>query len=920
MIVANRIVEVRRDVSTMAKSNRNISIKGITAIIFVFSMMLSISGIGYLIFSGWLSSARQQTGSMSDDINESIYNRVHSYMQTAEKINEVNYRFIQNNVVDLSENAVREKFFAGVLSAQSEEVYSFTYGTSSGEYYGARRNESGAIEIMQNNEATGGASWYYSVKEDLTADQLVLRAGRFDPRTREWYTAAQTHKGPVFSPVYKHFVMDDLAISAAWPIFGSESELLGVMGTHLLLSDIGTYLEGIVDDYNGYAIVVERNTGEMIANSMEIDNFNVLADGTLKRYDIGEIRDPDIEKAYLSYGENLEPSFIFESENGNLFVDARELSMGGLEWIVVSAVPEALYMADVVRTLVITALLTALALMLSIVVYNAITGYFLRPMNEMLQVSAALANGDLSERVKVARNDEFGKISASLNHVADKMQFLINNLEANVEERTREVSIAYEALGENKDDLQLILNSAAEGIYGIDLNGNCTFCNSSCMSILGYHSLEDLLGQNMHWQIHHHTKKGRRYPLEECKIFRSMKQGKGLDADDEVFWRGDGTSFAVEYHSYPKIKDGTVIGAVITFMDITDRKKREDEIKFFSCHDVLTGLQNRRCFEEDLLKIDIPENLPLAVIVADINGLKMTNDIFGHAAGDELIILSAEVLKNALRQGDLLSRIGGDEFTLLLPKTSREEAEKVIAEIQTGLLNVRVSAIKGSISLGLDIKYHEGQSLEEVMANAENAMYRNKTINRKSTDSVIMENIVASMHSRSPEEKRHAEAVRDLCASFGTALQLSETKIGRLKLAGYLHDIGKITLDQDFLSEAALSDAEHKKMQQHPGVAYRLLSLFDDTLDIADHVYSHHEWWDGSGYPRGLKGAQINVIARIIAIAETYDRVLHQGDQPVEVRKEAAIQAIRGNAGTRFDPMLAQSFVEMVSCDTRQDQ
>ena len=139
-------------------------------------------------------------------------------------------------------------------------------------------------------------------------------------------------------------------------------------------------------------------------------------------------------------------------------------------------------------------------------------------------------------------------------------------------------------------------------------------------------------------------------------------------------------------------------------------------------------------------------------------------------------------------------------------------------------------------------------------------------------------------------------------------------------LAGYLHDIGKITLDQDFLSEAALSDAEHKKMQQHPGVAYRLLSLFDDTLDIADHVYSHHEWWDGSGYPRGLKGAQINVIARIIAIAETYDRVLHQGDQPVEVRKEAAIQAIRGNAGTRFDPMLAQSFVEMVSCDTRQDQ
>jgi diguanylate cyclase (GGDEF)-like protein/PAS domain S-box-containing protein len=493
-------------------------------------------------------------------------------------------------------------------------------------------------------------------------------------------------------------------------------------------------------------------------------------------------------------------------------------------------------------------------------------------------------------------------ISKAFNKVTDHLQELINNLEDTVDVRTAELEYS-------KDQLQLILDSTAEAIYGIDLDGNCKFCNLSCINLLGYRNQEDLLGKNMHAMIHHSHQDGAPFLMEDCKILQSGRQGKGTHVDDEVFWKADGTSFDVEYYSYPQIRNGEVTGTVITFMDITERKKREAEIRYLSWHDSLTGLHNRRSFEEALLRVDVPDLLPLSIIFADINGLKLINDIFGHAAGDALIQKSSEILTQHCREDDFIARVGGDEFIILLPRTSNEQAEEIRVRIETEFSKARVAAIRCSISLGSETKTTEEQSIKDIVSEAENAMYHRKTRHRKSTNLEIINTLVETLHTKDPREKQHAIVVRELCGDIGRALNLTDQEINKLERAAYLHDIGKIVLDDTRLRKENLAE-DQEKMQQHSIVGYRILNLFDETVDISELVYSYYERWDGKGYPRGFKGEEIPLLSRIISVAQTYERVLNQKGQ-VDA-KEKAINVIKDGSGTQFDPQIAELFVQLV--------
>jgi len=887
------------------KKENNLSIKSVISLVTGLTLLIVITSMGYLIFSNWKDSSEDIASRISAEMNDSINDQIAVFMQQPYHINEMNYRVIENGILDVENDVLRERFFLGVLEGHGEEVYSIGYGTVSGAYYGARRNPFGELEIMRNDWRTEGQSWYYAVDDQKEAGELVLKAGSFDPRTRIWFQRALETESPVFSPIYEHFIMNDLTITAAWPVYNDQGSLQGVMATHMLLSTLGDYLKHIIEPEGGYGVIIEKDTGLLVANSFGQNNFEVLENGEYRRFMIQDLSTTHLHSLYAQYLNVEETHFFHSVEEESYSVDVNSMDLPGVNWVVLTAVPTAPFMEVMLHNMYRTMWLAALAFVVFIVIYHYVSKALFRPVDQLVETAEALASGHLERRVPVVRQDEIGTISNSLNKVADKMEHLIHNLEETVQIRTEAYDQANKELENSKDQLQLILDSTAEAIYGMDMNGKCTFCNNSCVRLLGYNSQEELLGKNMHAQIHYSYKDGAPFPGDECKIFKSIQEGKGYQADDEVFWKADGTSIEVEYFAYPQIREGKIVGAVVTFMDITERKKKEEEIQYLNCHDSLTGLYNRRCFEENREDYDKEENLPLSVIFADINGLKMTNDIFGHEAGDELIKKSAEILKQSCRAGDMIARIGGDEFVILLPKTNEKQSKKVEDRIKERFSNTRMSAIRCSISIGRNTKNSLSQSLSEILSNAESLMYKEKTMQSKIVDQNMIDTLVETLHERSPEEGIHADSVRELSGDLAQVMGLSESDIATAKRAGYLHDIGKIALDERLLDKLEKTPEEKEEARQHSVIGYRILNLFDDTLDLADYVYSHHERWDGKGYPRGLKDEEIPLISRIIAIAEAYDRAVRQNERE-------AIEVIKAMRGTKFDPEVVDMLVEMV--------
>lgn len=547
---------------------------------------------------------------------------------------------------------------------------------------------------------------------------------------------------------------------------------------------------------------------------------------------------------------------------------------------------------------------TLIVLFISFFIYFRIIKNYFKPLKELLYATNELVKGNFSIQLNVKNEDEIGTISMTYNQIAKNMESLVGHLESIVNKRTIELASSNRLLNENKEQLHLILNSIAEGLFRLDKNGICTFCNTSALKLLGYEYKEELLGQKIHDLIHHSYGDGRTMPLEECNIMLSALEGIETFSSDDVFWRKDGSSINVIYHSFPQIKNGELIGAVVTFMDNTEQKKYEEHIKYLSFHDSLTGLYNRSYLKNILLEIDKKENLPISIIYADINGLKLTNDIYGHHIGDELLCRAAKNLKNITSPNDILARVGGDEFVIILPKTDKEYGNKIMQEIKEGISKEYIEAIQCTMSMGLDTKTSDNQDIDIIIENAENIMYREKTVMRKRMNANLIQSMIDTLHRRNVYEKRHAENVALLSETVAKAMNLTEPEIKRVREASYYHDIGKIVLREELLTKRGLLNPEEKKeMQQHSIIGFRILNLFEETMDLADVVFYHHENWDGSGYPKGLKGEEIPKTARLIRVSEKYETLLLRN-----YSKEDALREIRKGSGTKYDPKVVDAF------------
>ncbi|MBP7175574.1 MAG: diguanylate cyclase [Thermoclostridium sp.] len=754
------------------KFKKSYSMKTTILVVFLTLIVITVVLVSFLIFSNWLSSSGEITRMIAEQTNSVALTQIEDLINHAFHNNDINQKWIKNRIVHLDQEDERDKFFASVLLSNGPEIYSFNYGTENGELYGARRNEKDEIEIIRNNAQTGGHIRFYSIQPDLSAGELALETDTIDPRTRQWYKVAKEKGEPVFSPVYWHYILPEMVISAAWPVYDDNGSLMGVLGTHIALSDINKALQTIIREENGYALILEKETGELIANSFGQNSFTFLQDGAVQRKRIEDIGNPWLIQAYHHYRNTGESDFIQKITGDRLYIDIQEYSENGIHWIAMAAIPERLLNGDIIQSFHNAGLFALFMLALCVFMSFMVIRQLLKPVGVLVSTAQKIADGDLSQRVHIARNDEMGMISDSFNRIADTLSNLINNLENTVTQRTAEV-----------------------------------------------------------------------YYLSE--------------------------------------------------------------------HDALTGLLNRHSLDEKLKEVDTESNLPISVIFADINVLKLTNDIFGHTAGDNLIKTAAQVLRQACREHDIIARVGGDEFVVILLQTTASAAEKIINRVQTSISKELVEAIKCSMALGTDTKTRMSQDLNEIITNAEESMYREKTLNRKANHSETVKVIISTLHENNPDERRHSIKVSEMCEGIARELGLPETEVNKVKRAGYVHDVGKVVLKKELIeSKQPLTDAQINEIQQHTANSYRILNLFDDTLDIADAVYSHHEKWDGSGFPQGLKANEIPLFSRIISLAEAYDRRMNGFRADNSDKKEAVIQYIRENSGKRFDPELAELFIQ----------
>ncbi len=471
-----------------------------------------------------------------------------------------------------------------------------------------------------------------------------------------------------------------------------------------------------------------------------------------------------------------------------------------------------------------------------------------------------------------------------------------------------EIKEAQDALQESEEKMRSFFACAPYPIIIVDLNGIVIDCNSEEIKLYEVSCKEELIGKSILDMV---------LPMDNKSILHrcmDILENNSLRSEEYAICTNKGTEKIIEVSSnLIYTKDGEPSCAIIMSKDITDRKKAEAEIKYLSFHDKLTGLYNRAYFEKELERIDTERLLPISVIVGDLNGLKLTNDIFGHSAGDRLLRRVAKIMKNSCRQEDVIARWGGDEFAIILPKTPNDKVIEICERIIKLCNNSEKRPIQPSIALGYATKDKQSTKMSSILEEAENWMYRHKLLDSNSARSSVIASLEKTLFEKSYETEEHAQRIKQLCNKLGKALRLSSTEMDALSLLSLLHDIGKIAIsDNILLKPGKLNDEEWKEMKKHTEIGFRIAQSSQELSYIAEYILHHHERWDGTGYPHGLKGHKIPKLSRIITIIDSYDVMTHSRPYKGVMSHTEAIAEIRRCTGTQFDPDIAELFIKIM--------
>ncbi len=475
---------------------------------------------------------------------------------------------------------------------------------------------------------------------------------------------------------------------------------------------------------------------------------------------------------------------------------------------------------------------------------------------------------------------------------------------------------AEEALQESEERHREILSTMEDGYYEVNLAGVVTDCNRAAAKMMGF-CPDELIGFDF-----------KDLSTDPEDVYRKFNQvyltgtpshNVGLD-----LIRKDGSVRYGEFSITPtRDEKGNITGFRGVGRDLTERKRYEEQLKYLSFHDQLTGLYNRAYFENELKRLEQSREYPITIISADLDGLKLVNDTMGHEKGDDLLVSCAQVLKDSMRSSDILARVGGDEFAAILPRTEEKVGEKIVSRIRQHMENYNREhqQLPLNLSLGIACARQENCLLQETFKEADDAMYRDKLHKGAGARSQIINSLLTTLGERDFITEGHLRRMEELCLKTGEKIKLSQKQLADLGLLARVHDLGKVGIPDNILFKpGALTEEEWKTMSKHPEKGYRIAISSSDLAGIANLILRHHERWDGNGYPLGIKNEEIPIECRILSIVDAYDAMTSDRPYRRALSHKKALEELRRCAGSQFDPWLVEVFIEIIENEGKEKE
>ena len=487
-------------------------------------------------------------------------------------------------------------------------------------------------------------------------------------------------------------------------------------------------------------------------------------------------------------------------------------------------------------------------------------------------------------------------ISEYINDIHYKIYFLKNNL----------INLSESSI-ESNEILKTVIDNIPQLIFFKDTQGIYKIANKPCLDFYSEKGINNIIGKS-----DSELKLDKNF-INTCEKNDKLVIYKRKPVYIEERINSNNTQQIFQTVKTPVIdKNNEFIGIVGVAHDITEQKKFEEDLKHLSYTDSLTGLHNRAYFTKKVNELIKEEAFPIRIIMGDVNGLKMVNDTFGHIEGDNLIIAMSNRLKS-LYNNDLIFRWGGDEFILLVPNCNscvEFDLMRKITTIDNSSLNLNFTL---SMSIGSSIIKNKYDNLDDALKDAENELYSHKLLVGKNVRISILTNLIKTLHVKNIENIEHIDRVIDLCLKLGKKLNLSLETLDELALIAKLHDIGKIAISEEILLKPeTLSYEEFEIMKTHSEKGYRLLMTIPELNHIAKGILSHHENYDGSGYPLGLSKNEIPLISRIFSIVDAYDTMTNNSLYNKTKTKLEAIAELKKCSGTQFDPKIVELFCSIL--------